>query len=486
LTEPGIRPRSRGADVAVDVCVIGGGPAGAVHAIRLAQLGRRVCLVERRPFPRLQLGESLSPGVRPLLVSIGAAWILDAAGAAPVQSVMRHWGASDTTRADPRAEGCVIDRGRFDALLLAQARAHGVQVLQPASLCHHERNGSAGWSLTVETAQDGIWQMTARLLAFATGRTGGGASRTPASATLPRTMALHAYWSGSSLPREPRIESVQDGWCWGVPIPGVGYNALVFVDAAVVRGGRGALDTVYSELLAQSPLVRPCSRSARLSPTLACDATPSRAITCIAPDMIRIGDAALALDPLSSSGVQKAIQSALSGAIVVNTLLEHPDRADVAMAAFRRQIDDTASRHGRWSSGHYAAVASDAAATPARPFWTERSRDAVAEVPPPAPDPTLTPATPLVLSPLATICETGCYGAEFVMERRAVQHPSLEAPVAFVSGHDVVALLDTLSAAPSAQALVERWPLPMREGRAVARWLVQHGILVAQPSARGI
>jgi len=55
-----------------DICIIGGGPAGSVLGARLAQFGLDVCLVERVAFPRRHLGESLAPGVLPLLKSIGA------------------------------------------------------------------------------------------------------------------------------------------------------------------------------------------------------------------------------------------------------------------------------------------------------------------------------------------------------------------------------------------------------------------------------
>ncbi len=475
--------RARAHDTEVDVCVVGGGPAGSVLATRLSQLGRRVCLVERRPFPRAQLGESLTPGVRPLLASIGAEWVLDADGADRVHTVVRRWGQSDDSRIDPRAEGRVVDRGRFDARLLSHAASLGVQVLQPATVRHHERSGTAGWTLTLDSPVRGALVIGARLLAFATGRGGSGAPRVPVSATLPRTMALHAYWSGPAVPTEPRIESVRDGWCWGVPIPGVGYNALVFVEAdALRRGGRGALEELYARMLAQSALVRPAAGSVRLSPILACDATPSRATSCIAADLIRVGDAALALDPLSSSGVQKAIQNALSGAIVANTLLQHPERAAVAMASYERQVETTAGRHARWSAGHYASVA---AGGDMGRFWVARSSDAMPDRATPVVDARLTPATPLTLSPLASICRTGCYGTEFVAERRALEHPSLESPVAFVGGHDVVALLEALPLAPTADALVQQWPLPVHEGRAVARWLVQHGILVAQAAPTG-
>ncbi|MCK6587655.1 MAG: FAD-dependent oxidoreductase [Polyangiaceae bacterium] len=44
-----------------DICIIGGGPAGASAALRLRALGYRVCVLERRVFPRRTAGESLTP-----------------------------------------------------------------------------------------------------------------------------------------------------------------------------------------------------------------------------------------------------------------------------------------------------------------------------------------------------------------------------------------------------------------------------------------
>ena len=47
-----------------DIAVIGGGPAGAIVALALAQLDRKVILFEAAPFPRMHIGISLSAGVR--------------------------------------------------------------------------------------------------------------------------------------------------------------------------------------------------------------------------------------------------------------------------------------------------------------------------------------------------------------------------------------------------------------------------------------
>ena len=50
-----------------DVVVVGGGPAGSTAGAFLAQAGRRVLLVEREPFPRFHVGESLLPATLPIL-----------------------------------------------------------------------------------------------------------------------------------------------------------------------------------------------------------------------------------------------------------------------------------------------------------------------------------------------------------------------------------------------------------------------------------
>jgi 2-polyprenyl-6-methoxyphenol hydroxylase-like FAD-dependent oxidoreductase len=44
-----------------DAIVIGGGPAGSTSSALLAEYGHKVLLLEREPFPRYHIGESLIP-----------------------------------------------------------------------------------------------------------------------------------------------------------------------------------------------------------------------------------------------------------------------------------------------------------------------------------------------------------------------------------------------------------------------------------------
>jgi 2-polyprenyl-6-methoxyphenol hydroxylase-like FAD-dependent oxidoreductase len=54
-----------------DVGIVGAGPAGTAAAIVCARAGLRVLIIEREPFPRDRPGESLHPGVEPILQSLG-------------------------------------------------------------------------------------------------------------------------------------------------------------------------------------------------------------------------------------------------------------------------------------------------------------------------------------------------------------------------------------------------------------------------------
>ena len=54
-----------------DVVVVGGGPAGATVSGLLARSGHRVLVLEREKFPRYHIGESLVPGVLPVLKELG-------------------------------------------------------------------------------------------------------------------------------------------------------------------------------------------------------------------------------------------------------------------------------------------------------------------------------------------------------------------------------------------------------------------------------
>ena len=436
-------------------------------------LGYDVCLIERHAFPRRHLGESLTPGVLPLLEATGARGAVERAGFVRAPRVDVMWDEGPRTRLDPNEEGVLVDRGAFDLLLLQRAAHLGVRVLQPAqprAWVHDDR----GWHIRVST-DSGERVVRARLLAEATGRSQMRASRRRITGV--RTMALSAYWRGTSLPETPRIEAGADGWFWRVPLPDGTCNTLVFVDPDSLRHIRGRrLDPHMDALLATSSLLPRRAEWHRDGPVRAVDATASVNLACIDAHSIAVGDAALALDPLSSSGVQKAIQTALAGAVVVNTLLRRPASSALADAFYRDSLHAAAERHRRWAASHYAKmrIVHDT------PFWRRRAEAAEPEAPPADAPRAPSPDAPLVCAPGAAFALRPTLDADFVVEREVVTLPALVEPLAFLGGVHVAPLLRALPTPLSADAIAVLWSthLPPPTARALVRWLIAHGVLV--------
>jgi len=458
-----------------EVCVVGAGPAGSVFAARMAQLGHQVRLIEQARFPRSRLGESLSPGVEPLLKSARLETALETRGVTRVRNVWVNWADGPRLREDPREQGLIVDRGAFDLALVEGARSHSVKVLQPARVVDRRQFGGR-WRLTLDI-EGRRETLEADFLADAGGRSA--ASGRPRVQTGAATLAVHAYWRGARLPATPRIEAAEEAWFWGVPLPNGTYNALAFVDPKAFRAAPGALERRFLERLAGSLVLDDCRDAERIGPVRAIDATPYLAGDCIGANAIRLGDAALSIDPISSSGVQKAIQSALSGAIVANTLLRRPYAADLAMRFYRDQLSDASERHRRWAADHYGTIAANRGGQ----FWTERSKGREAAESAPAFEPVdarAMAAMSVEVSPEAAFVETPCLDGEFVGVAPALRHPRLETPVAYLAGRELAPLLKDLPPGRTPLQIARAWSIrmPLESGLAIAGWLINHGVLV--------
>jgi flavin-dependent dehydrogenase len=461
-----------------DVCIAGGGPAGSAMALRMVQLGFRVCVIERCRFPRQHLGESLSPGVLPLLAAVGIDDAVQAAALSRVERVAVRWGVAHFDRTDLQG-GFIADRAVFDECLLNHARACGAEVLQPAALMRSRFDGCE-WDLSVASA-GGTLTVRTRFLVDARGRSGRTSSARCRSGL--GTLALYAYWKNGALRNEPRIESGAQEWYWGVPLPSNLYNTLIFLDrSSLVNRSARSLDRHFQDLLSRSDLMRVASISELVGPVRAIDATAYLDTEPVTENSIKIGDAALALDPLSSTGVQMAIQTALSGSVVANTLIRMPERRHLALEFYRNSLADAWIRHRHWSASHYANVART---TPTE-FW--RSRAESPQVTEPQ-NPSTTNSAPglagdvLHLSSLTSFVDLPCIEGNFVIVKTAISHPSLSSPVAFLSDQELAPLLENVLSGITPYQLALSWcpRIHLERGIAIVDWLLRHGILVSTP-----
>lgn len=124
MTVPARRAQTRD----VDHLVIGGGPAGAMLALRLASAGRNVVLIEKESGPHHKVcGEFLSREAVDYLHQVGVS-PLDL-GATSIHTLRLSAGGKTITARLP-FQALSLSRCVLDAALLARAEANGSQILR--------------------------------------------------------------------------------------------------------------------------------------------------------------------------------------------------------------------------------------------------------------------------------------------------------------------------------------------------------------------
>jgi flavin-dependent dehydrogenase len=459
-----------------DVCVVGGGPAGATAACRLAALGHAVALAEAARYPRPHVGVSLSPAVLPLLDAIGARAVVEAAGFVRSNRTVIWWSEpAPVMRVDPGAAGLHVDRGWFDELLLRHAAAAGVTVFQPARASRPRRH-PGGWQVTLDHGGTSR-HLTARFLVDATGGRGllpGRGVRT----SVP-LLALYAHWRGPARPEDTaRVEAGEDEWFWYAPLGYGASIAAVFIDpkrvAAEFAGDAGA---AYRALLARFRLLPGGPGSCIEGGVRARDASATHAEQSVGPDFIRVGDAGVALDPLSSQGVQSATASALQAAVVVNTLLTAPAWAEEAQAFYRDRQAERVDQHAARAARFYAARA----AVCDRPFWLRRAAGGRDEPATPPPPPRPGPSARVRVSAAVRIRPVPVIRGDLVVAAPAVQHARMSRPVGYVGGIEIARVVEGLRAGRTLDdvARLLSADAPAELATQVAHWLWDQGVLVS-------
>ncbi len=306
-----------------DVAVVGGGPAGSAAAIACAERGLRVVLFERDSFARERPGETLHPGIEPLLAQLGVADRMAPVTGARHTGIWIEWGGPRRFEAFGSDDsgpwtGFQAWRADFDALLLERAREAGVDVRQPSAVTGtiDGPGGLAG----VTTAEGPV---PARIVVDATGRSRwfGRALGIASAPRSPPFFASYGYAEGACPARNdaPLLVGDAAGWTW---------TALVRPDTyqwtrLAFDGTQQARDWMPDEFRGLKPL----------GPSRGADVTWRIADTVAGPGWFMVGDAAAILDPTSSHGVLRAIVSGMTaGHLIAAVLHDAVPAAETAVA----------------------------------------------------------------------------------------------------------------------------------------------------------
>ncbi|HEY0393047.1 MAG TPA: FAD-dependent oxidoreductase [Candidatus Elarobacter sp.] len=348
-----------------DVAVIGGGPAGAAVARRLALRGRNVVLLEATAFDGPRFGETLPPEANPLLRELGVWDAFVASGPLESPGMVSAWGAGARSETDfignRHGSGWHVERNAFDALLCRAAADAGARVSTATRVTRCARGGDGAWR--VETG--GGAELTARFVIDAGGRNGvrleSGDGRIVDDVLV--GIFLRVAYDGAP-PSDLRtvVESGPDGWWYCAPLPS-GDTVAVFLTDPALYANDGI---VVADQLASAPLTRARIGRARIAASHVVQVPSSLRRRAAGADWAAAGDAAAAFDPLSGYGITKALNGARELADAVDRALHSDRRALEAYAdGVRRAFDAYAVQRRE----HYARETRWAE----RAFWKNRS-----------------------------------------------------------------------------------------------------------------
>lgn len=327
-----------------DVIVIGGGPAGTTAAAAAALEGLDVLLLEAGEHPRTHVGESLLPGIIPILDRIGALPSIERAGfERKTGSTLWNWGRTprwDLWFADSDAydHAWFVERSIFDTILFENAARVGAHARMRSPvrelLWEGERLVGVRWSAERGAA---LREARARFVVDASGASALVARHRELGRPLAglQHQAMWAHFEGVERLPDPRRHQAlfvaePDQWWWCFPLAG-GKTSIGVVQIDAGPQHRTAPRRDFDGELAKSrSLVEALGPRARRTTAVRHARDWSyRSSRTAGPGWFSIGDAAAFIDPVLSTGVMLAMHSGWHAASSIAEISRGADESAV-------------------------------------------------------------------------------------------------------------------------------------------------------------
>ncbi|MFI5916543.1 NAD(P)/FAD-dependent oxidoreductase [Dactylosporangium sp. NPDC051541] len=329
-----------------DVIIIGGGPAGSTAASYLAGAGLSVGVFESELFPRPHVGESLVPATTPVLLEIGAIDKIDEAGfprkygAAWTSAETRHMPANGFSGLNhdwsaevqfvERGQAGVdrdytyhVDRGKFDTILLKHAESRGAKVFTGVRVLGIDFSDPELVRANCKMGPKEL-DVTARMVVDASGRhtTIGKQLKLKVTDPVFNQYAVHTWFEDldrAALARDSKevdyifvhFLPIKDTWVWQIPITDTITSVGVVTQKERFSLAGSDRETFFWDFVASRPELHDALKAARRVRPFKPEGDYSYSMKEICGDrFVLIGDAARFVDPIFSSGVSVALNSA--------------------------------------------------------------------------------------------------------------------------------------------------------------------------------
>ncbi|MES2537720.1 MAG: NAD(P)/FAD-dependent oxidoreductase [Pseudomonadota bacterium] len=340
--------------IKTDIVIIGGGPAGSTAAALLAQQGFKVSLLEKATHPRFHIGESLLPANMPLLDKLGVREQVAAIG-------LEKWGVEfNSFEHDHQSHvefseawdksmphSYQVRRADFDHILIRNARTRGADVVEGCRV--REVVFTEEHALVKAHLDDGsVQDYVADFVIDASGRDTFLANQLKSKQKNKKhnSSALYGHFTGVERYPGKREGDISiywfaHGWFWLIPLADGTTSIGAVCWPAYMASRKVSVEQFLLDSIALAPMLAMRMKNATLMSKVeatgnyAYSSSVSHARRCLL-----LGDAFAFVDPVFSSGVFLAMNSAFIGAETVSTCLREPAKAARALAKFDRHMQN--------------------------------------------------------------------------------------------------------------------------------------------------
>lgn len=323
----------------MDVVIIGGGPAGSAMGAYLAKAGISCMILEKEQFPRPHVGEALVVACNRVFKEIGvldkltdgefiykygAAWTSEASNK-PFSHGWEDFNDDIDVSVDfSKQDGTFytttslhVDRAKFDKLLLDHAESLGAKVIYQANVHNisHSENGCEVHYREGKVDKE----VKCKLIVDASGRR-----------TLVGRMkgwkqiddvfdqcAVHTWVKGADIPEMEKHYTYihflpeMNSWLWQIQITDEITSLGVVSQKSTFQAHKLDYNTFFWEMISKRDDLSAKLKSAERIRDFKVEGDYSYSMSQICDDgVVMIGDAARFVDPIFSSGVSVALNSA--------------------------------------------------------------------------------------------------------------------------------------------------------------------------------
>lgn len=346
---------------AVDVLVIGGGPAGATTATLVAEQGYRVVLLEREALPRFHVGESLVPATYWTLQRLGVIDQLKQSAYPKkfsVQFVTEQGKETspfyfDDFISHESSQTWQVWRDQFDEMLLENAEAKGATVVDGAQVTDvlFEAERATGVRVSATDGGAAPLKIAARVVVDATGQSTFLANRLKLKQADPRLKkaTIWGYFRAAArdVGRDEGATIIlqtagKQSWFWYIPLADDTVSVGCTGSLRYMFPGSGQdAEALWERELSRCPsLQKRLAAATREGPLRTTRDFSYRSTQAAGDGWVLVGDALSFIDPVYSTGVYLALKSGELAADAICDALQM-DRPDAdRLGAWKTQYDE--------------------------------------------------------------------------------------------------------------------------------------------------